>query len=261
MLVFVRLLGPVDVRRENTYVRVAAPKTAAMLGALALAANRPVSLGELGQTLWGDHAPASATKNLRSYAHALRGILDDRVVTRMGGYELRLAAGELDTTLFVALADRGGAALASGDVVGAVAALGEALRQWRGEPLDGVPRIGRLEAALVGLRERYQSAFEDYVQARLAAGMDRELIPEVRLYLASHPFRERAWGSLMLAQYRGGDVSGALASYRQAVVMLRDNLGVDPGRDLVELHRAVLAREPRLTLTDAAAVRQFLPCR
>jgi DNA-binding SARP family transcriptional activator len=246
MLHFVRLLGPVDVRRDDIVVSVAAPKTAALLGALALAANHPVSLVELAQTLWGDKPPASALKNLRSYAYSLRGLVGDRLVTRAGGYELLLEDDELDATVFTALADRGSEALACADILGAVAAFGEALRLWRGEVLHGVFRTERLDATLAGLRERRLAVFEDYIQARLAAGLDRELIAGVRLHLASHPFRERAWGALMLAQYRSGDVPGALASYTQMLAILREHLGVDPGPDLVELHRAVLARDPRL---------------
>jgi DNA-binding SARP family transcriptional activator len=98
-----------------------------------------------------------------------------------------------------------------------------------------------------GLRERRLAVHEDYFYARMAAGMDREVIPGIRLYLANHPFRERAWSSLILAQYRSGDVPAALASYTQALATLRDNLGVDPGPELLELHRAVLARDPRLS--------------
>jgi DNA-binding SARP family transcriptional activator len=246
MLVLVRLLGPVDVRRESAIIPINTPKAAAMLGALALAANRPVSLITLAQTLWADRPPVSATKNLRSYAHALRSILGNRLVTRLGGYELRLGPDELDTTMFTRLADQGASALAIGETTRAVAVLGEALGLWRGGILHGVPHTPRLDAALEGLRERRLAVHEDYFQARLAAGMDRELVPGIRLYLASHPFRERAWCALILARYRSGDVPAALAAYTQALATLRDNLGVDPGLDLLELHRAVLARDPRL---------------
>lgn len=244
----VRLLGPVDIHREDSVIRINAPKSAAMLGTLAIALNQPVSLDRLAQALWAGTPPTSAVKNLRSYAHALRGILGGRLVTRYGAYELQLARDELDTTLFITLADRGRAALAAGDITSALVSLGEAMGLWRGDIMQGVPRTEQLDAALVGLRERRLAALEDYIEARLAAGMDRELIPETRLHLASHPLRERAWNSLMLAQYRSGDVPGALATYQKALVTLRDHLGIDPGPDLVELHRAILGRDPRLNL-------------
>jgi DNA-binding SARP family transcriptional activator len=246
MSILVRLLGPVDIRRDDTVTPIGAPKRSAMLAMLALAANRPVSLDVLIEALWGDGAPASALKNLRSHAHALRTVVDDRLVTHPGAYELRLATDELDASRFTTLADRGAGALAAGDTVAAVAAYGEALSLWRGPALHGVPRSARLDAALAGLLDRHLVAYEDYCHARLADGATSELVPNLRRHLAVHPFRERAWSALMLAQYRSGDVPGALASFGQALAELRDHLGVDPGTELVRLHRAILARDPGL---------------
>lgn len=246
MSILVRLLGPVDVRRNDTITPIGAPKRGAMLAALALAANRPVSLDALVETLWGDNAPPSATKNLRSHVHALRTIVDGRLVTHSGAYELQLGADELDTTLFTSLADRGAAAFAAGDMIGAVAACGEALGLWRGAAMSGVPPMARLDATLAGLLERRLAVFEDYCAARLAGGATSELVPDLRRHLASHPFRERAWAALMLAQYRSGDVHGALTSFTQAEAMLREQLGIDPRGELAVLHHAILARDPQL---------------
>jgi DNA-binding SARP family transcriptional activator len=248
MSLFIRLLGPVEIRHHDTVAPIRGPKRQAMLAALALSANRAVSLEALTETLWGDQAPASAMMNLRNHAYALRTVLDGRLVTRSGAYELQLDADELDTTLFTALADRGMDAVATGDTAGAVAAYGEALGLWRGVALQGVPRTVRLDAALAGLLDRRLAVYEDYCDARLAGGSASELVPDLRQHLASHPFRERAWGALMLAQYRSGDIPGALASFGQAQDLLRQQLGVDPGPDLMDLHQAVLARDPRLSV-------------
>jgi DNA-binding SARP family transcriptional activator len=215
-----------------------------MLAALALSANQPVSLDVLTETLWGDDAPDSALMNLRSHAHSLRAVVDGRLVTRSGAYELQLDVDELDTTLFTSLADWGTAALAAGDTVGAVAAYRDALGLWRGAALHGVPRTARLDALLAGLLDRQLAVFDDYCDARLAGGAASELVPDLRQHLAGHPFRERAWGTLMRAQYRAGDTPGALASFAQAQDLLREQLGLDPGPELVELHRAILARDP-----------------
>jgi DNA-binding SARP family transcriptional activator len=64
-LILIRLLGPVDIRRESP---IDAPKTAAMLGALALAANHSASLthsGTRGEVLWPTAQLPRATKTLR----------------------------------------------------------------------------------------------------------------------------------------------------------------------------------------------------
>lgn len=249
MSIFIRLLGPVDICHHDTVTTIGAPKLRAMLAVLALAANHPVQLSTLIEALWGDNPPSSATMNLRSRAHALRRVVDSRLVTHASAYELRLDTDELDSALFASLADRGAAARAAGDVVGAVAAYGEALSLWRGAALHGVPRTTRLDATLIGLLDRRKAVFEEYCLARLVGGANSELVPDLRRFLASNPFRERAWETLMLAQYRSGDIPGALASFAQATAVLRDQLGVDPGRALVDLRRAVLARDPNLQLT------------
>ena len=248
MSVFIRLLGPIDICHDNAVTAIGAPKRRAMLATLALAANRPVSLPALLDTLWGDAAPPSALKNLRTHAHALRALVDGRLVTRSGAYELRLDADEVDATLFLSLADRGAAALAAGDPCGAVAAHGEALALWRDVSLPGMPRTGSLDATLTGLSERRLAVFESYCDARLATGATSELIPALRRHLGTHPFRERAWAALMVAQYRTGDLEASLASFGHAEAILREQLGVDPGRELGDLRQAILARDPRLDL-------------
>jgi DNA-binding SARP family transcriptional activator len=253
MSIFIRLLGPVEVRHHDTLTPIGAPKRRAMLAVLALAANRPVQLSTLAESLWGDGSPSSATMNLRSHAHALRMLVGPRLITHASAYELQLDTDELDASRFMSLADRGAVARAAGDVVGAVAAYGEALGLWRGAALLGVHRTPRLDASLTGLLDRRLAVFEDYCGARLAGGAASELVPDLRRHLVSHPFREHAWQALMLAQYRSGDVPGALASFAQAIDVLRNQLGLDPGQELVDLHRAILARDPRLevdVLTD-----------
>jgi len=246
MSLLIRLLGPIEIEHVDTVTRIGAPKRQAMLATLALSANRPVALDTLIETLWGDTVPDSAMKNLRSHAHALRTVVKGRLVTHSGAYELQLDADELDITLFTSLADRGAAALAAGDTAGAVAAYGEALGLWRGAALQGLPDPVRLDASVAGLLVRRLAAYEDYCDALLAGGAAGELVSDLRGYLAGHPFRERAWSALMRAQYRGGDLAGALTSFAQAQAVLREQLGVDPGPDLVALHRAILARDPRL---------------
>jgi DNA-binding SARP family transcriptional activator len=254
MSVLVRLLGTIDICHDNTVTVIGSQKRRAMLATLSLAANRPVSLETLAETLWGNHAPASATRNLRSHAHALRALVGDRLITRPGGYELHLDVNELDAAIFLARADRGTTALAAGDLLDAVMAYGEALALWRGAALSGVPHNRQFDAAVAGLLERRHAVFEGYCEARLGAGATSELAPGLRRHLAAHPFRERAWSALMLTQYRSGDMHGALESFGQALSTFREQLGVDPGPELAELHRAVLARDPRLDHPDRRAV-------
>jgi DNA-binding SARP family transcriptional activator len=245
MSVLVRLLGPVDVHHDDIVTPIKSTKRRTMLATLALAA-RPVSLQTLVEMLWSGNTPSSAVENLRNYAHALRTLLGTRLVTHSAAYQLRLATDELDVTLFLSLADQGARAFAAGEAATAASTYHEALALWRGEPAAGVPRSAGLGATLAGLLDRRISVFEDYCDARLAGGASSELVPDLRHHLARHPFREHAWITLMLAQYRSGDLVGALGSFNRAQTLLRRDLGVDPGPELVALHRAILDRAPHL---------------
>ena len=61
------------------------------------------------------------------------------------------------------------------------------------------------------------------------------------------PFRERRWALLALAQYRSGRQADALASIRSARRALGQELGLDPGSELVALESRILAQDPGLT--------------
>jgi len=65
--------------------------------------------------------------------------------------------------------------------------------------------------------------------------------------------RERFWAQLMLALYRAGRQSDALAVYQRARGTLVDELGIEPGRELRDLEAAILAQDRRLEAGFATA--------
>ena len=93
-------------------------------------------------------------------------------------------------------------------------------------------------------------ALEERIEADLALGRHAELVPELEVLVREHPLRERLRAQLMLALYRSGRQAEALEAYQRARRMLTDELGLEPGRRLQELERAILrsgsrARSPR----------------
>ncbi|MEU4423281.1 AfsR/SARP family transcriptional regulator [Actinoplanes sp. NPDC024001] len=246
MSIEVRLLGPVELRGEHGPVHSGPAKRRAVLAALALEANRPVTLHRLTELLWAGEPPPSAVANIRNHVAALRRTLGGRLVSRHGAYQLDLDPYELDVTEFRRLADSGRGALALGEARRAEPDLAAALRLWRGPAGHGLPRGAALDVLLAGLETDRLRTVEDLIEARLRLGHAGELAAILREHLAAHPLRERAWGQLMLALYRAGDVGAALAAYRQAQATLQVQLGVDPGGELAELHVAMLERAPRL---------------
>ncbi|MEV1143675.1 BTAD domain-containing putative transcriptional regulator, partial [Micromonospora sp. NPDC049799] len=242
MQIDLRLLGRMQLFVDGIDVTPGAAKRRAVLTALALDANRPVSLNRLSEVAWGDVPPPSAVANLRSHAMGLRRVLSDRLFARTNAYELRLVGDELDVNRFQRLASDGRADLAAGKHRAAVATLTAALDLWRGPAGDGLPPGPLLDGHWASLEEQRLQVFEEWAQARLAVGEHGGLLGDLRRHLAAHPLRERAWGQLMLALYRCGDVPASLTAYREARAALDEHLGVEPGEELAALHRAMLDR-------------------
>src|SRR5438309_10822405 len=111
-----RLLGPLEVVVEGRPIRLDAAKPRALLALLLLNRNRVVATDRLVEELWGEAAPARATKTLQVYVSQLRKALGpQRLVTRAPGYELRVEEGELDLDRFERLAAEARERLESGE--------------------------------------------------------------------------------------------------------------------------------------------------
>ncbi len=72
------------------------------------------------------------------------------------------------------------------------------------------------------------------------------VVGELEALVAEHPLRERLQAQLMLALYRSGRQADALDRYTRARRAMQQELGVEPGRELVELQAAILAQDPAL---------------
>lgn len=242
------LLGPLRASRNGQSVALGSVKQRLLLASLLLRPNETVSTDELMAMLWAGDPPVSAAANLRTYAHGLRLALGDPAAQRMptvsGGYLLRLAPDERDLDQFDTAAARGREALADGDLARATTELATAVDLWRGAPLADLPLPPRLARQATQLLERQLLAEEDYAEARLLAGAPGEVVHRLRVLLDRHPLRQRAWGQLMVARYRTGDVAGALAAFREARQLLAAETGLDPGPELCKLHDDILHCRP-----------------
>jgi DNA-binding SARP family transcriptional activator/tetratricopeptide (TPR) repeat protein len=236
-----RILGPLEVRDGERVLSLGGARRRAVLGILLLDANRVVSVDSLVDGVWGDTPPASVHASLQNHVSRLREELGDRLETRAPGYSLRVAPDELDFDRFRRLvADADGAEPAI-----AAERLREALSLWRGSPLAdlaGEP-AGRAAAHLGELR---LAALEDRIDADLALGRHAALLPELEELVRQEPYRERLRRQLILALYRSGRQADALEAYTTARRVLVDEVGAEPGRELQELHHAVLRQDPSL---------------
>jgi DNA-binding SARP family transcriptional activator/pimeloyl-ACP methyl ester carboxylesterase len=248
----VSLLGPLRVQVESGDVVIAAAKERSLLAALALNPGRVVGTDALLDALWGDTPPATGRKTLHTYVANLRRALGTGViVTEPAGYLLRIDADAVDVGRFRALVRAGEDALRAGLTDRGRDRLGQAVAQWRGEPLAGVAPHTGLAAEAVRLGEEYLGALEARIGADLAAGCGAELVGELEVLVREHPFRERLWAHLMVALYRGGRQAEALAAYSRARTILREELGLDPGGQLRRVEQAVLEHDPTLQASPA----------
>jgi DNA-binding SARP family transcriptional activator/tetratricopeptide (TPR) repeat protein len=256
----VGVLGPVTVWYGNEELHVGQPRQQAVLGILAMRANRVISRGELVDAVWGQDPPASAEGGIYTYVAGLRRIIEPtrslrgpgRVLVSSGaGYVLHLVPGQPDAVAFEQHLVRARQLRKNGDPVGAVDALESALGLWRGVAFAGVPGPFA-ETERVRLAELRSGAGEERADVLLALGRHEDVVPDLTALVADHPLRERMRGLLMIALYRSGRHAEALRVFQDGRRVLAEELGIDPGTDLARIHQQVLTSDPALNLAPAA---------
>ena len=96
------------------------------------------------------------------------------------------------------------------------------------------------------LEEERLAALESRIEAQLACGRHHETIAELETLTAANPLRERIWRHRLLALYRCGRQADALRAYRELRATLTEQLGIEPGPELRELHEQILRQDPDL---------------
>jgi YVTN family beta-propeller protein len=247
-----RVLGPFEVVSDGRSLPLGPGKERALLTLLLLYRNERVSTERLIDLLWDESPPESASKMIQIYVSRLRRKLavgadpDQRLVTQAAGYRLRVEADEVDLDRFERLSDEGRKALAAGETALAAASLREALSLWRGPPLADIADGQFLEQERARLEELRLGALQQRIEADLALGAGAALVDELQALVREHPLREQPAAQLMLALYRSGRQAEALAIYKQTRDRLVDELGIEPGRPLKGLERAILRQDPAL---------------
>src|SRR5215210_626336 len=244
----IRLLGPLEVRDGARVIQLPRRQQRALVAALALRPGDVVSTDRLVADLWGERAPASAIGSLQNTVSDVRKLLGpEALLTRAPGYRLALAGDAVDAHRFERLLSEARDKRPPERLL----LLREALDLWRGAAFGdlGGEEFARLEAGR--LDELRLGALEERIEAELELGRHAALVAELEQLVATHPFRERLRGQLMLALYRCGRQAEALEVYRAARLALADELGLDPSLDLQELERKVLRQDPELAAPAA----------
>jgi DNA-binding SARP family transcriptional activator/Tfp pilus assembly protein PilF len=244
----IELLGRVRAWRGDEELTLGPPVRQSVLAVLALRANQTLSRDEIVDAVWDDEPPASAVNALHVHVAALRQFVEPArerrepaqvLVTSGSGYLLRLAGGQLDMDAFRGHLDSARRAAARGGLTRAVAEFDAAFGLWRGTPLAGIR--GRFaEAERRRLGELRLTAIEDRIEALLGLGHYAAVVGELSKLVIEQPLRERSRALLMMALYRDGRRADALSAFAEARRVLVDELGIEPGPELRQVHHDIL---------------------
>ncbi|RZT81470.1 DNA-binding SARP family transcriptional activator [Micromonospora violae] len=248
------ILGPLRVGGgEST---VTAGRDRIVLAMLLLRAGRLVPVDELVDAVWEDRPPATARAQLQTCVSRLRrrftelGLAPELIVTDPAGYGVRTGPNDVDAEVFARGVEAARASVVAGRLAEARAGFRAALALWRGPTLGGIPSRS-IRRRAQALDEQRLTALEECVDVELRLGQAAELIEELAECVDQHPLRERLRGQLMLALSSVGRQADALAVYREGRRTYADELGIEPGAELQELHQRVLAGDLALAGREA----------
>jgi YVTN family beta-propeller protein len=246
------VLGPLEVTRSGERLPLGGHQQRAVLALLLAGSDTVVSVGRLGDALWGQETPRGFVTTIQTYVFHLREVLEpDRrhgapgrvLVTEPGGYRLDTSGSILDSAMFEDSVHAGRDALARHAYDEASAELAGGLRLWRGEGFADVADLGFVAPVVARLEAMRMIAQGLRIEADLALGRHAEVLPELDRLVAEHPLQEQLHEQKMVALYRLDRQSDALAVYREVRRRLRDELGIEPTPHLKQLLQAVLAQD------------------
>ena len=242
------MLGSLDVTAaDGRPVVVTRGHESALLALLLLQRNAPISVDRVIDELWAGTPPDNARKSVHVYVSKLRKLLgSEEIETGPAGYRLVAGPDALDLGVFDSLVEEGRSALNRGDAALARETFDRALGLWRGEALADFRFEAFAQHEIRRLDELRAAAAADRIDAQLALGREEDAIPAIRQLIADQPLWERPRGQLMLALYRGGRQSEALAAFRELRGKLDEELALEPSAELQELEREILNHDPRL---------------
>ena len=254
----IAILGSLELRIDECVVGVPAGKQRALLTLLALRAPHPVSAESAADALWPRASPADAMRSLQVTVSRLRRSLGEAsaaLETVAAGYRLTVDADAIDARRFESLVESARTTRLEGDGAQARRLLDDALGLWRGPALADVAFESFAQGEIARLDELRLAALEERIDTRLSAGEHPLVVAELEQLAAEFPSRERLVELLMLALYRCGRQSEALAVYTQNRRRLGEELGLDPSSQLRRLEEAILRQDPALDARVAEPVR------
>lgn len=242
------MLGSLRAWNDDSELELGPPGRRAVLGLLVLAGGEAMSKQELVDALWGDQPPRSAVNVLQTHVKHLRHVLEpgrppragsEILPHKNGGYTLRWDAVDVDLPRVRRLVSEANDAQRDGDIARVAALLGEALRLWRGRPLADIPFLATYPKVVSLVAER-RVALARYGDAMIAIGAAADALTDLAEAATEQPFDEPAQARLIRALHSVGQRAEAFRLYHQVRNRLVEELGVDPGPELLDAHAMLL---------------------
>jgi DNA-binding SARP family transcriptional activator/tetratricopeptide (TPR) repeat protein len=246
------VLGPMEVVSGAQRLALGGPKQRLVLGILAAARRRTVTLDELVDGLWPEGPQAQPRKTVQVYITRLRrtfGDDADAIRSDAAGYRLDTSALPTDADLFESDLD---AVTPELDDDAAVALLRTALGRWRGDAFVDLRDCPAIVPVAVRLDELRLNAMQDLFEREVRRN-PRGVISELEHAVEANPLHEGFAAQLMTAQYRAGRQADALATYQALRRRLSEELGLDPGPAARDLEGRILRHELTVVAPAAAA--------
>ncbi len=268
VMVLIRVLGSFAAEVGGEPLPLGGPRQRGVLALLVAARGQVVPVDRLVEDLWRGEAPSRALASLQAYVSNLRRLLEpDRppraparlLVSAAPGYALHLPKHAVDAWRFEELLEQ---ARTLTDPEGTRARLDEALALWRGPAFAEVADEPWVAAETARLHELRLVARELHIGAGLRLGRAATVVPDTETLTRDEPLREEGWRLHALALWGSGRQADALTALRRARTLFADELGLDPGPDLVELEEAILAQRTdflRAAVPVASSQRTALP--
>ncbi|MCR6489639.1 tetratricopeptide repeat protein [Amycolatopsis sp. OK19-0408] len=254
------ILGPVEVWSGDRRLSSGGKRQQRLLAFLALNANHSLRPSQVIDALWDESPPSTARDQVYNTVAKLRGALGDAraaITSEGGSYRLVVAENDVDSLRFQQLVGQA-RKLAPADPRSAATLLDSALGLWRGNALTGLDGRAFTDAAAI-LDEEFLAAHELLIQLRLHLGATGGLAARVAGLVARHPVRETLVARQMAVLHHDGRAAEALQVYARTRILLADELGVDPGRELKAQYEHILEEIAESEVTEIPGERRYLP--
>ncbi|MFD4601564.1 BTAD domain-containing putative transcriptional regulator [Streptomyces sp. NPDC058464] len=240
------VLGELRVWRDGTEVAPGPPLRRTLLALLLARTGTPVPLPDIVDALWADRPPARAVNMVHRHVGELRRMLEPGLPRRAegglllrggGGYRLLAPSDSVDLLLFRRLVAR---AREQSEVRQAVGVYADALALRRGRAA-GCPAQAPEHPVFTELDREYDAVVREAAEVALRGGRAERVLPALSESASRHPLDEGLQALLVRALAATGRRAEALDVFRSTAGRLADELGVDPGPELVAAQRRAAA--------------------